>query len=233
MGFGAAAAGTAALTAADVAGAGAIAAGAGDIAALTAPAVASIGTGASFASTLATVGTVASLASGAIGAIGASNTAKATSQSAAYQAQVAANNQAIAQNQANQATAAGESAVEQQGLKTRAEVGAIMAGQAASNIDVTSGSAVDVRSSAAALGELDALTIRSNAARQSYGYQTNATSFGAQAGLEQNIARQAPIAGEISATGSLLSGATGAANQYLNWQRVAGSGVGPTTATFF
>ncbi len=62
-------------------------------------------------------------------------------------------------------------------MKTRGQVGAIEASQAASNITVGSGSAVDVRSSAAEMGELDALTIRSNAEKQAYGYQTQAAAF--------------------------------------------------------
>lgn len=60
-------------------------------------------------------------------------------------------------------------------------MGAIKAAEAAGNVDVNSGSAVDVQSSAAALGELNAITIRGNAAKEAYGYETQSTSFENQA----------------------------------------------------
>lgn len=226
MGWGVAGAGAIGADAAlDASTAGAVlsttAAGA-TIAAVPAAAAAA-GAATSTASILSTVGMVGSALSGVTGALGAVRSAGATSASAQYQAQVAQNNASIALGQANQATAAGAQEVETQGLKTRAEVGAIKAAQAASNVDVNTGSAVDVRSSAAELGELDALTIRSNAEKQAFGYETAAAGFTGQAALASSQASQAPIAGAISATGSLLSGATGVGNQYLAWQRAAGS----------
>lgn len=175
------------------------------------------------ASILSTVGMVGAGLSGVTGLLGAEQSAKAQQESATYQAQVAANNEQIAKNDAGLAEGAGETAVEQSALKTRATEGAIKASQAASNIDVNSGSAVDVRSSADELGELDALTIRGNAQKQAYGYETAATGFGGQQSLATAQAAQAPIAGAISGAGSLLSGAAGVANQYSNWQRAAGS----------
>lgn len=182
------------------------------------------GAAASGASVLSTVGAIGAGLSGITSAVGAEESASAQQKTAAYQAQVAANNEQIAKNDASQTEAAGESAVEQSGLKTKATVGAIKADQAASNIDVNSGSAVDVRSSASALGELDALTIRGNAEKQAYGYETAATGFSGQQALAQSEASQAPIAGGISAAGSLLSGASGVANQYARWQGAAGTG---------
>jgi hypothetical protein len=176
------------------------------------------------------LGAVGSGLGGIVSAVGATESASAQQQAASYQAQVARNNQQIALNAANQASAAGSAQVEAQGIKNRAQAGQILASQAASNIDVNTGSAVDVRSSAAALGQLDALTIRSNAEKQVYGYQTEAASAGGQASLAASEASQAPIAGQLSATGSLLSGATGVANNYLRWQQLAGNNQGGTAA---
>lgn len=175
------------------------------------------------AATLAAGSAATSVVGGVVGAVGAEEQASATEKASNYQAQVAQNNEQIAKTQAQQTEAAGETAVEQQGLKTKAEVGAIEAGQAASNIDVNQGSAVDVRSSAEALGQLDALTIRSNAERQAYGYETAATSYQGQAGLEQMEASQAPVAGAISAGSSILGGATAAGNQYARYLQSSGS----------
>lgn len=196
-------------------GAGIIGAGGATFSAATAAA--------SGASILSTVGMVGAGLSGVTGLVGSEQSAKAQQESASYQAQVAANNEQIAQNDAGMAQGAGEQAVEQSALKTRATEGAIKASQAASNIDVNSGSALDVRSSASELGELDALTIRGNAEKQAYGYETAATGFSGQQSLAAAEASQAPVAGAISGAGSLLSGAASVSNQYANWQRVAGS----------
>ena len=87
-------------------------------------------------------------------------------------------------NNAERAAAAGEQNAAQAELKGRAAVGAIRAAQAANNVDVNTGSAVDVRSSAAETGQLNALTIRNNAAREAWGYQNQAASNTAQASLD-------------------------------------------------
>ena len=162
------------VLAAGSADAGIIGGSAAAFTAAAAPAVAgTIGLGsaaAGAASVLSTVGEVGAGLSGAVGALGAIEGASATQKTAQYQAQVAANNEQIAKNDASLTEAAGQQSVEQEGQKTKATVGAIEAGQAASNIDVNSGSAVDVRSSASELGQLNQLTTLGNAEKQAYGY---------------------------------------------------------------
>lgn len=196
---GAASAGTAA---ASTAATGAAAAGAAGAAASS--------------SFLAYAGLASSAVSAVVGALGASQSAKAQSEASNYNAQIASENQQVATQNATLATQAGEQQAAMSGQKTRAEVGAIKANEAAANIDVNSGSAVDVRSSAAQLGELDAINIRSNAAREAYGYQTQATGFGAQSQLDQFTAQNASAAGDVSAAATFLSGAGSAG---LNWAR--------------
>ena len=179
------------------------------------------------ASLLSTLGYVGAIGGAGVSALGAISGAASQQQAAEYRAQVAANNAQIAEQNAQSATAAGEQQAATQGMKTKANVGAIKAAQAASNIDVNKGSAVDVRSSAAELGELDALTIRSNAQKQALGYKTQEASFQGEQSLAQSEANYAPVAGALSATGSLLSGATSVGNMYTNWQRAAGPSVKP------
>jgi hypothetical protein len=132
---------------------------------------------------------------------------------AKYNAQVATQNQQIATQNATLAGQSGEQQAAQSEAKTRAEVGAIKASEAAGNIDVNSGSAVDVQSSAAELGELSAITIRGNAA---YGYQTQSTSFENQAQLDTQQAANDTTAGEIAAPVTLLGGLGGAGISYAN-----------------
>lgn len=164
---------------------------------------------------------IASLAVGAVGAgvsaIGAINAAHAQSEAADYNAKIAAQNQQLANQNATQAGLAGEQQAAMSEQKTRAEVGAIKAASAAGGVDVNSGSAVDVRSSAAELGELNAITIRSNAAKQAYGYETQATGSGNQATLDTLQGSNATTAGEIGAGSTLLGGLGSAGANYAKF----------------
>jgi cell division protein FtsB len=143
---------------------------------------------------------------------------EATAKQQNYQAQVAENNKTTAEQNARVTAAAGEQAALNQGLKTRQAVGAMVAGQAASGINLDGGSALDVRTSEKQIGQLDALTIRSNAMQNAYGYEVQASNFGADAdlsrmGANNNIlaGKNAKAAGDTAATGSILGGLTGAA----------------------
>lgn len=172
---------------------------------------------------LSTIAEVGSVASGVVGAIGAISQAHAASAAAKYNAEVEAQNAKIAKQNAAWAGQAGEqqAAVEEQ--KTRGRVGAIVAAEAANNIDVNSGSAVDVRSSAKELGELDALTVRSNAAKEAYGDVTQSWSHEAQSNLDKQNAAAASEAGMIGAAGSLLGGVAQGANEWRLWNAQNGS----------
>ena len=122
------------------------------------------------------------LAGAAVSAVGSMEAGSAAKASADYQSQVARNNALIANQNATWTAQAGESKVAAQGMKTAAVVGQAKAAQGASNIDVNSGSAAAVRAGTQSLGMLDAMTIRSNAARQAYGYTVQATGVGGTTG---------------------------------------------------
>ena len=150
-----------------------------------------------------------------LGAVGAGVSALGTiesglSQSAAahYQAQVAANNAIIASRNAAYSAAAGETQAAESSMKNAAVVGRIKAAQGANQIDVNSGSAVDVQRSQREAGELSAETVQNNALLQAYGYRTQATSFQGQSQLESAEAAQAPIGAAIGAAGTLLGNAS-------------------------
>lgn len=95
---------------------------------------------------------------------------------------------------------AGEINAENESMKNRAKLGAIKAGYAASGIDVNTGSAADIQAAQVGLGELDALTIKSDAAQRAFGYKT-------QAELQRAGAKNAKTASIIDAGTSLISGA--------------------------
>jgi len=218
----------AAATAASAAG---TAAAAGTVAATTAAATtaaaagtAAAGTAAAAGTSWASIATYASLASTALGAVtsfmGAGNSAKAAAGTAAYNAQVAENNRLIALENSRMASASGNQQATIEGMKTRAAVGSMKAQQAASGVNVNTGSAVDVRSSAAELGELNALTVRSNAARQAYGYDVQAANAGGEAELQRASGRNAANAGVTTQISSLLGGAASVGGQFAQGKRL-------------
>jgi len=168
---------------------------------------------------LAVVGTAGALVKGA----GDLEAGQAKSAADAYQAQVAANNAKIAQQDARFDIQAGETAGFNRGMKTRAAVGQEKAAQGASGIDVNTGSAVATRSGEAEVGMLDALTIRSNAAKQAYAKEVEATSDTAQGQLLQTESQQDLEAGEFGAAGDLLSGATTVGGNWAKYKTQFGS----------
>jgi hypothetical protein len=157
---------------------------------------------------IAPVGFGAGVVGGVVNAIGSYNSLSAQSANAAYQAQVAANNATIAQQNAELDIQSGEVQAANQGLKTRATVGTTMAGEAASGVSVNSGSFPAVRASESEIGMLDALTIRSNAAKSAYSQEVAATSDTAEAGLLTQESQQASAAAPVAALGSFLGSAS-------------------------
>lgn len=133
------------------------------------------------------------------------------------QAQIAANNAILAQRNADVTMGEGEQATSNQQLKNRATVSAIGAEQAASGIDVNSGSAVDTKQSAAELGQLDALTIRSDYARKAYGYRVESQNQEEQSAIYKSQAAAARTGSYLDAFSSLLSGTDKAATELVTF----------------
>lgn len=168
-------------------------------------------------SMLAVGSAVAGVAGGGLNAIGSYNAAEAQSQNAAYQAQVAANNAKIAQQNANLDLQAGTAALTTRGMKTRAQVGTQTAEQGASGVDVNSGSFVGARKATAEIGALDALTIRSNTARQQYADEVQATNAQAESGLQSMESTEEANAAPLAAAGSLLSSASSVGGSFAKF----------------
>lgn len=144
-----------------------------------------------------------------ISAVGSVEQGQATANAANYQAEVTANNATIAEQNASHAIQAGQVQAAATSLKGAAQGAKIKASQAANGIDVNSGSAVDVQTSAREAEKLDTETVLSNADLQAYGYRAAATGYTAQSQLDRLTAEQAPIGADIGAAGSLLSNASG------------------------
>lgn len=125
-----------------------------------------------------------------------------------YQAQVAQNNAKIMQRNAETALEAGQNAESMQRIKTGKEVAAVRAGAAAHGVDVNTGTPLDVQTATATSGELDALAVRYNAARQAYGYGVEAQNYKSQASMDQ-----------YAGVNSMLQGVGNAASSYIGMSK--------------
>lgn len=143
-----------------------------------------------------------------VSAVGAVEAGQATANAANYSAEVARNNATIANQNADYSIAAGQRKTADTSMKNAANIGRIKGAQAASGIDVNSGSAEDVQVGNRETGQLDSETVLNNSELQAYGYRSQSTGFTAQAGLDTMTAEQAPIGADIGAGGSLLSNAS-------------------------
>jgi hypothetical protein len=169
--------------------------------------------------TLAGAATAATAVSGAVGAYGAIAQGKAQKSQARYQSAVERNNATIAGWQATDAQQRGQIEEQRQRLATARLRGAQRAGMAANGIEIDSGSPLDVLMDTAQLGELDALTIRSNAEREAYGFRSQSGNLMAQAGLTQMAGRSAQTAGYIGAGSTLLSTAATAGDRAATYKK--------------
>ncbi len=165
----------------------------------------------------------AALVTSAVGAMtsagGALMNASAQSAAASYQAQVAQNNAKYAQQNATLALQQGAVQEAAQRQKTAQMVGTERAVMGANDIEMNSGSPLQVQRSTVETGDLDALTIRSNAQIASTNDLQQSANFTAQAGLLSAQSSWAMDAGMFGAGSSLLGGASSFTNSYLQFQQ--------------
>ena len=148
--------------------------------------------------------------SAVIGAAGTIASAQASSGQASYQAQVARNNQIIAQRNAADALKRGdveEDKVRQRAASIMGQQRARLAGQGSVLDD---GSPLDIQMDTAGLSELDARTVRSNFQREAYGFEVQAMNHAAQAALYETKVKSGMLDTYLKAGGSIL-GAAGSA----------------------
>lgn len=157
---------------------------------------------------MAWVAPVAAIAGAGLSAFGTLRAGEAASNQAAYQAQVAKNNQVIADQNALYAIEAGAARSEIVGRQAGSRLGQVRAGIAANNIDVNSGSAALVQQSQREVGELEQLTEENKALLLAHGYQAQGAGFGAESGLREIAAKEAGPASYLKAGGDLLSSAS-------------------------
>lgn len=129
-------------------------------------------------------------------------------QTAAYRAQVARNNETIANEQADQELMAGKRQAEMKSLETASRVARVRSTMASNGVDISTGSALDVQASERELGAIDAETALSNSQLRAYGYRARSGAYGASAGLESRAASSSRTGSYLEAGGTLLSRAS-------------------------
>ena len=112
-------------------------------------------------------------------------------------------NAAIAEQQASEAVQRGKEEADRFRTSVRGLIGSQRAGFAGQNVDIGVGSPVDVVVDAAFLGELDVLTIQTNAAREAWGFRVQAENF-RRGGTNLQSATRFNIASTLLGTGATL-----------------------------
>lgn len=138
---------------------------------------------------------------------------------------VSETNERLADLKAEAAKGRGREALARSRQKFKRLLGKQRAALAASGVDIGTGSAQDIQKETQVMSELDALTIKTNAAREVFGFKTQASQFAAEG-------KQADRASKISAMNTLLTGGLQAASMLsggfgLGNRRVAGGGTSP------
>src|SRR5690606_27473851 len=108
-----------------------------------------------------------------ISGVGQMQAASAHAKAAEYNAKVQDMNARIAERQARDAIERGQDEEQRKRMEVQRILGQQKAAMAANGVDLTFGSPMDVIVDTAVLGELDALTIRSNAYREAYQYRVD------------------------------------------------------------
>lgn len=154
------------------------------------------------------------LGSTLIGAAGAIQQGQAAAQAADYNAQVQEMNAQLSERQAKDALERGANDEQKKRQQVAQILGQQQLSMAANGVDISFGSPLDTLVDTATLGEIDALTIRQNAYRESYGYEVDAVNRRAGATLTRMEGEAAETAGYLDAFGSVLTGAGKAYSTY-------------------
>lgn len=160
----------------------------------------------------------ATAASGAMSAYGQIQAGNAAKSQAGYQAAIQRNNAIRADYAAQDALTRGKEAEKRQRIKGRLLIGQMRAVLGGSGQVIDTGSAGELVIDQSGTNELDALNVRANAAREAYGYRTQAGNFRSQAGLTQLAGNNAASNSKFQAAGTLLSTGGKVAGQWYSFK---------------
>lgn len=141
-----------------------------------------------------------------IGVVGSIRQARAQSEQMEYQADVARQNQQLAEQQASAERRQGYENMVTQRQETARLIGRQRAAAGASGAVVDVGSNLDLQADTAAQGEIDAINVYNQALDRAYNYDVQAVNYGNQAAAYDASASSAKKAGYINALGTAIGG---------------------------
>ena len=164
--------------------------------------------------TLTAVGTVVSMAA---------TNQQAKAQAAAYNSQAEANeaNARISREQAQDAIERGQEEEEKQRQKAARFKAGQKAAFAASGVDTTDGTPLDVLTDTAFASEVNAANIRYNAGQEALGFRRQANNYLYEAGADRAAASNAKSAGRMQMFSTLIGGATTMADRWNKLGKVS------------
>lgn len=143
----------------------------------------------------------------------------AQSNALRYQADVDQNNKIITDQLAKDAIDRGRTEEQMHRIK----IGQLKSEQlnafAKNGVETDSGSALDVLSDTAMIGELEALTIRNNAEREAYGYKVQGMNYSASAANNRTAASTAKSSANTAALTSVLSTAGTVSGKWYDYKK--------------
>lgn len=174
-----------------------------------------------------------SLATQAAGAasstVGSYYSARTSKTNLELQSSLADTNAKIAELGAQSALMQGEREEQKSRLQTAQLKSTQRTAMAANGIDLGEGSAAQVLTSTDMMGEIDASTIKANAARSAWGYRTQAVNEKNQATMSRAAASAISPGG--SAFSSLLGGAGGVASSWYQFKKEGAAGFGGSSSS--
>lgn len=147
--------------------------------------------------------------SGVAGLFGASSQADAMKAQGEYQKTVADFNAQLSELQSKDAIDRGGKEAAQVKEQAKQMIGSQRAIMAASGVVVDSGSAAEVQADTQKMATQDAVTIRNNAAREAWGYKTQALNYTTQGNMQNAAAK-------MNAGNTLLTGGLNAASSFVS-----------------
>lgn len=154
------------------------------------------------------IGLALTIGSTVLGAVGAIQQGQARASSNRYKAQVAEMNATLADRRSKDAVRRGQEEEQRKRREMAHIMGEQEVGMASSGVDIGFGSPLNMLVDTSMAGELDALTIRSNAYRESYDHQIDAISERGGARNYRSAADSASAGGYLDAFGTILGGAS-------------------------
>lgn len=166
----------------------------------------------------------ASAAGGIVSGLGAEQSAEANAQAYRYKAGVAQLNKQINKQNAAWALQSGDIQAMESGMKAGQQIAETKVIQAASNLDVNSGSAAAVRDTQTTVAAFDQNVIRWDASKTAYGYETKAVTDEAETNLDKMAASQSEEAGKYAMWSSFLGGASSVSSKWMQGSQAGAFG---------